>query len=189
MRLTVFCLDFTSSEPVDGCRVTCEVTVAPRFTRTIEIDDDDGSTPLPVLFAAPVDDDDGGPIVTEVPFIAMSRAIELPSRSATTGPTGTVVFDVDVAPAFERLMDDHSNHPNFFDVAVLVRLGGAADGLDRRSVPVLTTTTTDSPTGEVSVRRILLMDFAQTIVGHTTERESRLWFQLHGDRLSYRRYV
>ncbi len=191
MRLRVLCLDLTSSEPVVECRVTCSVTVAPRRTRTIEIPDGDTGT-VPVAMLLPIDDfpqpGDTGNGTVEVPFIVMSQAVVLPLETATTSPSGAVTFEVDLSREFTRLAAANDDRDDFFDVVALVLLGGSADGLSRSSLPVLTTRSTDSPTGEVDLERLFLMDFAKAIVGHTTERESRLWFQLHGQELAGRRY-
>ena len=77
------------------------------------------------------------------------------------------------------MLSANQGRAGFEDVATFVRTRGRLDGLDRDSGMVLVTTD-----GDVDVERLIVIDLAKTIVGHTTATTARLWFQLHGRTVS-----
>jgi hypothetical protein len=81
------------------------------------------------------------------------------------------------------MMAGNASRLGFVDVGTFVRTRGRLDGLDRDSGLVQVTTQ-----GGVDVERVVIVDLAKTIVGHTTAISARPWFQLHGRTLSGHRY-
>ncbi|MDD9205879.1 alkaline phosphatase D family protein, partial [Georgenia sp. 10Sc9-8] len=59
----------------------------------------------------------------------------------------------------------------------------------RTSPRILSTTSTELAAGDVHLDRLMVVDLAKAIVGHTTEQTARLWFQLHPGALPGRDYV
>lgn len=185
MQVTVSCSDFMTGEPVDGCDVTCEVTVAPRFVEqgVIEGGPDGASRPVPMLLA-----DDDVPDTGTGGGLVVGSGTTLPEQRDTTGEDGVVQFSFDVAAEVNRLQALHGDEPAFHDVAVLLAHTGRVAGLVRTSPRILSTTSAELAAGDVHLRRIVLVDLAKAIVGHTTAQTVRLWFQLHPDPLTGRRY-
>ena len=186
MRIDVTCVDFTRADRVAGVELTCTVKVAPRIIETEPFEPDDG--PVGPIPAVQVDDDNGGPEVITRIIVLESQAVVFPARSATSDGVGKARFDLDVAADYERLTAANEDDDRFLDVAAFVRIRGRVDGLDRESPFVLSSTSADSPTGDVGLDRVVLIDLAKSIVGHTTGQTCRLWFQLHGSQLADRRY-
>jgi hypothetical protein len=174
MRIDASCVDFTTGVGVAGVQLTCTVKVAPRIVRVIA-----GGPSL--------DHDDDGEGHSQI-VVVEREAVVLPSLSATADAQGRAHFDVGVASIYARLIRQHEKDEDFADVVALVRIRGRVDGLDRESPFVLMTSSHDSPTGDVDLDRLVLIDFANSIVGHTTDQSCRLWFQLHGTRRAGHRY-
>lgn len=174
MRIDVTCLDLTTGAPVPGVRVTCTVRAAPRVQR--------GGGP-----DKPEPEDGGGDDRPPIIDVVDSAAVTLRSRFAVADVNGIASFSVDVSHTFEELAEDHAGD-DFVDVVGFVRLRGEVEGLDQESPFVLSTSSRDSATGDVDLDRIVTIDFAKSIVGHTTEDSCRLWFQLHGLPQTNRRY-
>ena len=160
MRVDVRCVDWMTERPVPGVDLTFVVRLAPRV-RPPE-PDLPGPQPLVVL---------------------ESEAVDFPASRIRSDAAGNGSFTVDVSPAYERMLSANQGRAGFEDVATFVRTRGRLDGLDRDSGMVLVTTD-----GDVDVERLIIIDLAKTIVGHTTASTACLWFQLHGRTVSGHRY-
>jgi hypothetical protein len=163
MRIEVVCSDLLTGARVSGADLACTVRVAPRNFRLVERNE-------------------------RVPIVLNGEAVTLPVRSATSGADGTARFEISVAAEFRRMTAERLGDDRFLDVAALVSFQGVWEGMDRGSSFFVATTSATSATGDVDVRRLVLIDPAKTIVGHTTDRTCRLWFQLHGPQVAGRRY-
>lgn len=181
MQVTINCVDFQDGGPVAGCDVTCEVTLKPRFTGIV-IESTGGGRRVPSLMA-----EDNIP-KTKSGGLTYGAATTLPEQRATTGKNGVVTFSFDVLTDVDRIKDEHDHLPQFHDVAVLIALTGRVAGMVRTSPHILSTTSVELLAGNVHLERLMVVDLAKAIVGHTTGQAARLWFQLHPDPLPGRRY-
>lgn len=184
MQVTISCIDLMAGDPIEGCDVTCEVTLRPRFTEhVIKAQDEGGGRPVPTLLA-----NDDTPGIESGGGLVLGDGTTLPVQRATTGSDGVVTFSFDAVTAVNQLQGRHGNKPDFHDVAVLIALTGRIAGLERTSPHIMSTTSVELLAGNVHLERTMAVDLAKAIVGHTTGQTARLWFQLHPDPLPGRRY-
>ena len=159
MLIDVSCVDLTTQTGVAGVDLACTVKVAPR------------------MFAG----EEGGPHLP-IKIIDEAQAVTV-DNGGRSDARGRAQFSAQVGPIFDRLTAGNRGRSGFADVATFLRLRGSLDGLERDSEFHLVTTSRDR-----DVERLVVIDLAKTIVGHTTERTCRLWFHLHGEILAGHRY-
>lgn len=180
-------LEFMDALPVVGASVDLTVKVAPRFSERFELPDTDdrpgtgepgggrGTTPGTIALAR------GG--ATSTVFVPRYELGEAFTSSGITDDQGsfTATFDVDDAfarAALQRL-EDRTDPPH--DVVGVLEVRIRVAGLDRR-VPYVGGIGMEQSVNllpaDANVTRVLAIDFAKTIVGHTTPTSALLWFNL-----------
>jgi hypothetical protein len=188
MRIDVTCVDLTTGARVADVGLTCTVKLAPRIMVPVPVPAAAGSPAARTVAGAQrpaVDDDPDRPTTIQV---VERDAVVLPARTASSTADGRASFEVGLAGTYRQLVRRYENDDRFVDVAAFVRIRGRVDGLDRESPFLEATTSRQSPSGDVTVERAVVVDLAKTIVGHTSDRAVRLWFQLHGTQLPGHRY-
>ena len=132
-----------------------------------------GCTVEPTVFVAPT---------VFGPIPDMSAAVGI-RRSAVTGPDGLLNFDFDVGGEFRRLERLKEQGEIAGAPVSVIQIRTACDHLDRTR-PLKGTFGED----EV-IEQVFALDFAKSIVGHTTPDSTVLWFCLHAERQDGDPYV
>jgi len=180
MYIHVRCLDFNSGDPVPGVALTCTIKVAPRvLVLGAQHDDPPPGPPTSLKSKAAA----GTPGAKRLKILE-DEAVTMALSPRVAGPDGEARFEVDVEPEYQRQSAAHppGSNEEFFDMAVYFRLGGSIHGLKGESQSI-NTASVKGPTRSVTVERVVVVDGAKSIVGHTTRETCRLWFQLHGEQL------
>jgi hypothetical protein len=180
-------LEFMDALPVVGASVDLTVKVAPRFSERVELPDTDdrpgtgergggrGTTPRTIAMAR------GG--ATSRVFVPRYELGEAFTSSGTSDDHGSFTASFDVDDAFARAalqrLEDRTDPPH--DVAGVLEVRIRVAGLDRR-VPYVGGIGLEQSVNllpaDANVTRVLAIDFAKTIVGHTTPTSALLWFNL-----------
>jgi hypothetical protein len=97
-------------------------------------------------------------------------------RQAVTEADGILHFEVDVSDAFRRLERLNQDGTIAGNPVALVEFSTTCDRLQR-------TRALEKNFGENdTIETVLALDFAKSIVGHTTANSARVWFCLHANR-------
>jgi hypothetical protein len=155
MRCTV--QDFMTREPIQGCVLRVQLLVAPRFEE--RIDDPD----------APEGPDK--PSFGPVPDFTLAQAF---IREVVTPADGRAAFDFEVTSAFRAAERLERNGVQATDAIAFAEFQATCDPLDRQRASLRELRENDT------FETAIAIDFAKTIVGHTTPTSTTLWFCLHG---------
>lgn len=169
IRLTL--THFLDRSPAAGFNATLKLRLIPLFLRKVPVPPKPGTPPDEIDFDDRIVEDE-----------RRARTFSQTLTSSTSG-VADFRFEVDNAiRALQRLVVAGNPAVGIvarFDVTV------EAGGLSLKAVlPKF-----DNPSPDTSLERFVIVDFAKSIVGHTSQSSVRLWFQLHARRDTGARFV
>jgi hypothetical protein len=161
--------EFMDRVGIAECPLIVTARVAPRFSEPIpsQPENNEGA-PVPVALD---DDGNGGNVDTAlVPRFSQSLDTTLQQETAANGKA-TLLFDLD--ESFDKVTQENSTAE---DVKAYLEISASCAGLSRH---LFLRDLALDPDDRFDT--LLLFDPGKSIVGHTTDDSTRLWFQYHGD--------
>lgn len=155
---------FLDRSPAAGFNATLKLRLIPLFIRDVPVPPNPGKPP--------------GEIDFDERIVEEERRARTFTQSLASASNGAVDFRFEAGSAIRALQRLEVAGKRSVGIVARFHVSVEAGGLSLQAdLPKF-----DNPSPDTSLERFVIIDFAKSIVGHTTQSSVRLWFQLHARR-------